>query len=313
MQHTLSSPVELSGIGLHSGAETTLRLLPADSGTGLVFRRLDVTDRDNSIPARWDSVSDTRLCTVVANKAGVFVGTIEHLMAALSACGVDNAIIELDAPEVPIMDGSSAPFVDAINAAGLKTQTAPRRAIRILKEISVIDGEKSVSLKPGIGSCFRVEIDFAHPSIGQQSFEIQLFNGDFESKISDARTFGFVHEVKALRAMGLALGGSLENAVVLDEKTIMNPEGLRHDNEFARHKVLDAVGDIYIAGGPMIGHYEAIKPGHNMNNRILHALFADPTNYEWVDLYMDATDLPSGLSISMMPIEIIRKSSVVAA
>ena len=297
MQHTVSRTIELSGVGLHSGAETVLRLLPADANTGLVFRRVDVADRDNVIPARWDAVVDTRLCTVVANKAGVSVGTIEHLMAALSACGVDNAILELDAPEVPIMDGSSAPFVDAINEAGLKTQAAPRRAIKVLKEVTVVDGDKIVTLKPGIGSRFKAGIDFSHPSIGQQSFEIELFSGDFETKISDARTFGFAHEAKALRAMGLALGGSMDNAIVLDEKSIMNPEGLRHNDEFARHKVLDAVGDIYIAGGPIIGHYEALKPGHNMNNRILHELFSSADNWEWVDLYMDASDMPAGQTI----------------
>ena len=317
MQHTISRPVELSGVGLHSGAETVLRLLPADMGAGLTFRRVDVADRDNMVPALWDSVVDTRLCTVVANKAGVSVGTIEHLMAALSACGVDNAIIELDAPEVPIMDGSSAPFVDAIRQVGLKTQTAPRRAIRVLQDISVVDGDKSVTLKPGVGSRFKAGIDFAHPSIGQQSFEIELFSGDFESKISDARTFGFAHEVKALRAMGLALGGSLENAVVLDDKSIMNPEGLRHDDEFARHKVLDAVGDLYIAGGPIIGHYEATKPGHNMNNRILHELFSNQDNWEWVDLYMDASDLPATQAAEMsavaMQSAMLQKSAVVAA
>lgn len=309
MQHTLSRPVELSGVGLHSGAETVLRLLPADTGSGLAFRRVDVTDRDNLVPARWDFVVDTRLCTVVANKAGVSVGTIEHLMAALSACGVDNAIIELDAPEVPIMDGSSAPFVEAIRSVGLKTQTAPRRAIKILKEVSVVDGDKTVTLKPGIGSRFKAGIDFSHPSIGQQSFEIELFNGEFETKISDARTFGFVHEVKALRAMGLALGGSLDNAVVLDEKTIMNPEGLRHDDEFARHKVLDAVGDIYIAGGPMIGHYEASKPGHNMNNRVLHELFSNPDNWEWVDLYMNtAADSPASVAPAVAHMPVIQET-----
>lgn len=316
MQHTVSRPIELSGVGLHSGAETVLRILPTETGIGLVFRRVDVTDRDNMVPARWDAVVDTRLCTVVANKAGVSVGTIEHLMAALSACGVDNAVLELDAPEVPIMDGSAAPFVEAIQEAGLKTQTAPRRAIKILREVSVVDGDKIVTLKPGIGSRFQAGIDFSHPSIGQQSFAIELFSGDFESKISDARTFGFAHEAKALRAMGLALGGSMDNAIVLDEKTIMNPEGLRHRDEFARHKVLDAVGDIYIAGGPLIGHYEALKPGHNMNNRILHQLFSDAGNWEWVDLYMDASDMPAG-QVSADPVVVqgaaLQKSAVVAA
>ncbi len=315
MQHTVSRPVELSGVGLHSGAETVLRLLPADVGAGLTFCRVDVADRDNLIPARWNSVVDTRLCTVVANKAGVSVGTIEHLMAALSACGVDNAVIELDGPEVPIMDGSSEPFVQAIRDIGLKTQTAPRRAIRILKDISVVDGDKSVVLKPGVGSRFQVAIDFSHPSIGKQAFAIELMNGDFEAKISDARTFGFAHEVKALRAMGLALGGSLENAVVLDDKAILNPEGLRHADEFARHKVLDAVGDIYIAGGPILGHYEAVKPGHNMNNRVLHALFAHPDHWEWVDLYIDMVADPVVVSPAVVAKDVTHaaQSAIVAA
>lgn len=317
MQHTVSRPIELTGVGVHSGAETVLRILPAEIGSGLTFRRVDVADRDNVIPARWDAVVDTRMCTVVANKAGVSVGTIEHLMAALAACGVDNAILELDAPEVPIMDGSSEPFVAAIREVGLKTQTAPRRAIKILKEVSIVDGDKTVTLKPGIGSRFKAGIEFAHPAIGKQSFEIELFSGDFETKISDARTFGFVHEVKALRAMGLALGGSLENAVVLDEKNIMNPEGLRHSDEFARHKVLDAVGDIYIAGGPIIGHYEASKPGHNMNNRILHELFSSDDNWEWVDLYMDATDMPANASADVPEVVIqnaaVTKSATISA
>lgn len=313
MQHTVSRPVELTGVGLHSGSETVLRILPAESGSGLTFRRVDVTDRDNLVPARWDSVVDTRLCTVVANKAGVSVGTIEHLMAALSACGVDNAVIELDAPEVPIMDGSSVDFIVAIREAGLKTQAAPRRAIKILKEVSVVDGDKVVTLKPGIGSRFKAGIEFAHPSIGAQSFEIELFAGDFENKIADARTFGFAHEVKALRAVGLALGGSLENAVVLDEKTIMNPEGLRHEDEFARHKVLDAVGDIYIAGGPIIGQYEASKPGHNMNNRVLHALFADNSNWEWVDLYMDTAPFSPATASPAAPVAAVADKVLTAA
>lgn len=313
MQHTISRPVELTGVGLHSGAETVLRILPAEIGSGLVFRRVDVTDRDNVIPALWNAVVDTRMCTVVSNKAGVSVGTIEHLMAALAACGIDNAVLELDAPEVPIMDGSSEPFVQAIREVGLKTQTAPRRAIRVLKEVEVVDGDKVATLKPGIGSRFKVGVDFSHPVIGAQSFEIDLFNGDFEAKISDARTFGFLHEVNALRAMGLALGGSLENAVVLDDKSVMNPEGLRHDNEFARHKVLDAVGDLYIAGGPIVGHFEAMKPGHNMNNRILHELFSNPENYEWVDLYMDASDRPSGVSAPVTKQVVIEKTSSVNA
>lgn len=287
MQHTVLKPVLLSGIGLHSGAETSLRILPAEARHGIVFKRTDVADRDNIVPARWDTVVDTRLCTVIGNKAGVTVATIEHLMAALRACGVDNAVIELDGPEVPIMDGSSEPFTTAMIAAGFKTQPVPRRAIKILREVTVQDGDKKVTLKPSIGSRFRAEIDFAHPSIGNQSYEIEMLNGNFMQDVAECRTFGFLHEVAALRAQGLALGGSLENAVVLDQGKVLNEEGLRHADEFARHKVLDAIGDIYLAGGPIIGTYEGVKPGHALNNAILHQLFAQPDAWMPMDLYID--------------------------
>lgn len=287
MQHTVLKPAILSGTGLHSGSEVTLRICPADAYTGITFVRDDVTDRDNVIPARWDTVVDTRLCTVVGNAAGVTVGTIEHLMAALSACGIDNAVIHLDGPEVPIMDGSSAPFIDVLTDAGFKTQTAPRRAIKILKEVSIRDGDKVVTLKPSIGSRFRAEIEFAHPSIGRQAYEVEMLSDQFVVDVADSRTFGFVHEVNALRAQGLALGGSLDNAIVLDQTKVMNPDGLRHADEFARHKVLDAVGDIYLAGGPIIGQYDGFKPGHALNNLILRELFAHQDAWAYMDLFID--------------------------
>jgi len=311
MQHTVQKSVSLSGVGLHSGAETILTIKPADVSSGLRFVRVDVSDKNNVIPAKWDHVVDTRLCTVVANKDGVSVGTIEHLMAALAACGVDNAVIELDGPEVPIMDGSSEPFIEAILDGGLKTQTAPRRAIKILKAVEVRDGDKVAVLKPGIGSRYKIEIDFPHKEIGRQSAEIDMFGGDFIGQISDARTFGFLHEVNALRAMGLALGGSLENAIVLDTDSIMNPEGLRAPNEFARHKVLDAVGDLYIAGGPIVGHFEAVKPGHNMNNLVLRALFDQPDAWTYVDLYMDHTpeQVSAGCVAPVVPMRAVASAS----
>lgn len=287
MQHTVRHIVTMNGTGLHSGAETVLRIKPASASTGLVFVRTDVTGKDNRIPARWDHVVDTRLCTVVGNAGGVTVGTIEHLMAAMAACGVDNAEIELDGPEVPIMDGSAEPFIASILEAGLKVQTAPRRAIKILKEVEVRDGDKVATLSPAFGSRYDIAIDFTHPSIGAQSASIDMFSGDFIRQIAHARTFGFLQEVNALRAMGLALGGSLENAVVLDTDSVMNPEGLRCPDEFARHKVLDAVGDLYIAGGPIMGAFKATKPGHNMNNLVLRELFARPDAWTYVDLYMD--------------------------
>ena len=295
MQHTILKTATLSGTGLHSGAETTLRILAADTYQGISFIRKDVTDRNNVIPARWDAVIDTRLCTVIGNTENVTVGTIEHLMAALRACGVDNAVIELDGPEVPIMDGSSAPFVALILKAGLKTQAAPRRAIKIMKEISLQDGDKRVTLKPAVGSRFRAEIDFAHPVIGRQTYEVEMLSDQFITEIADARTFGFVHEVNALRAQGLALGGSLDNAVVLDQTKVMNEDGLRYDDEFARHKVLDAVGDIYLAGAPIIGLYDAYKPGHALNNQILRQMFASPDAWTYVDLFIDLEMAPTSL------------------
>jgi UDP-3-O-[3-hydroxymyristoyl] N-acetylglucosamine deacetylase len=281
MQHTLKSEATLTGTGLHSGAAVTLTLCPVAAGHGIMFVRTDITGRDNVIPARWDHVTDTRLCTVVGNAAGVTVGTIEHLMAALRGCGVDNVIIELDGPEVPVMDGSSAPFVEMIDRAGLVAQNAPRRMLKIFKEVSVeVDG-KIARLRPADGSFFAGRIDFAHPSIGTQERDVQLLNGNFRHDLADARTFGFLSEVEMLRRHGLARGGSLENAVVLDNDGVMNPEGLRHDDEFIRHKLLDAVGDLYLAGGVILGAYESSRPGHALNNALLQALFASPDAWTW--------------------------------
>jgi UDP-3-O-[3-hydroxymyristoyl] N-acetylglucosamine deacetylase len=287
MQHTVAKTIQLTDIGLHSGVETTMTIKPADADTGIVIVRNDVADRNNTIAVRWDHVVDTRLCTVVGNKDGVTVGTVEHIMAALRACDIDNAILELDGPEIPVFDGSSRPFIRAIDATGVKSSAAPRKGIRILKEVRYEEGDKWVVLKPGVGSTFDVTIDFDNKSIGRQSAKLDLYTQDFESQMSDARTFGFLHEVNALRQQGLALGGSLDNAVVIDGEKIMNPEGTRYDNEFARHKLLDAVGDIYLAGGPLLGAYQSFKAGHAMNNKALHALFADPTSYEIVDLFVD--------------------------
>ncbi len=309
MQHTMSKTATLSGVGLHSGAETSLKIKTANIDSGIVFVRTDVSDRDNKVEGKWNRVVDTRLCTVVGNDAGVTVGTIEHLMAALRACGVDNAVIELDGPEVPIMDGSSEPFVKAIQKAGLKTQTAPRKAIKILKEVVIEDGDKRVVLKPAIGSKFKSVIEFAHPSIGKQAYEIEMLNGHFLTDVSDARTFGFFEEVQALRSMGLALGGSMDNAIVLDKTTVMNKDGLRYHDEFARHKLLDAVGDLYLAGAPIIGLYEGFKAGHAMNNKILHALFAQADAWTTMDLYID---IDAAIS-DMVPVQAMKAQLSAAA
>lgn len=287
MQHTLASPITVNGIGLHSGTEVCMTLRPAGVDSGIVFIRTDVADRDNVIPARWDAVVDTRLCTVIGNEHGVTVGTIEHLMAALRGCGIDNLVIEIDGPEVPVMDGSAAPFVERIDEVGLQAQAMPRRAIKILKEVSIEEGGKTARLLPATGSSFGGLIDFDHPSIGRQKYQIQLVNGNFRHDLADARTFGFLHEVEALRRVGLALGGSLDNAIVLDENKVLNRDGLRYYDEFIRHKLLDAIGDLYLAGAPILGAYEADKPGHAMNNALLHKLFATEGAWTTVDLFTD--------------------------
>lgn len=283
MQNTLSKVAVLKGVGLHSGKQITLTLRPAAINAGITFVRTDIAEKDNIIPARWDHVVDTQLCTVIANKDGASVGTIEHLMSALRGCNIDNACIEIDGGEVPVMDGSAMPFVKLIEQAGISAQDAPRRVLKILKDVRVEKDGKLVSLRPADGAVFGGDIEFDHPEIGQQHFETRLLNGNFKHDIAEARTFGFLHEVEWMRSKGLALGGSLDNAIVLDQNHIMNPEGLRFADEFIRHKLLDAIGDLYLAGGPIMGAYDGHKAGHEMNNLILRAVFADKDAYEWVE------------------------------
>jgi UDP-3-O-[3-hydroxymyristoyl] N-acetylglucosamine deacetylase len=270
----------------------TMTLRPAPVGHGIVFVRMDL-DGDNVIPALYDRVTDTRMCTLIANDAGASVGTIEHLMSALRGCGVDNLLIELDGPEVPIMDGSSIPFVEMIDETGLRAQAAPRRVIRILRDIEVRDGDKLARLSPADAFIFGGEIDFVHPAIGRQMFETKLVNGNFRHDIASARTFGFVKEVEFLRQNGLARGGSLDNAVVLDDHAVMNVGGLRFDDEFIRHKLLDAIGDLYLAGAAILGRYDSMRAGHAINNALLHALFASPDAWEWVEV-ADPAEAASG-------------------
>lgn len=291
MQHTIKNAATITGVGLHSGVETTMRLCPAPASSGIVFVRTDVSDRNNRVPALWDKVVDSRLCTLIANEDGVSVGTIEHLMAAIAASGIDNLIVELDGPEVPILDGSSVEFISVIQATGLKAQAAPRRAIKILKEVTIVDGDKTVTLRPDTGMRFDMRIDFSHPFIGLQEYSLDLLEGTFSDEVSSARTFGFLHEVTWMRQQGLALGGSMANAIVLDEQSVMNPEGLRYGDEFVRHKLLDAVGDIYLAGGPILGTYSGFKASHALNNQILRALFAQPDAFAYVDLFVDTVAL----------------------
>ncbi len=283
MQQTLKLPVEMNGVGLHSGQDITLVISPASAGHGIIFKRTDVpADKNPLIPALWNYVIDTQLCTVIGNSHGVSVGTIEHIMSALRGCGVDNALIALNGAEVPVMDGSAIPFVEAIETVGLKQQDKPRRSIRILKEISVEKDGKRVTLSPAEVSTFGGEINFDHPVIKTQSFNVDLLNGNFRHDIAEARTFGFLHEVEWMRSQGLAQGGSMDNAIVLDKDSVMNKGGLRFDDEFIRHKLLDAIGDLYLAGHQIIGAYDSSKAGHEMNNLILHALFQDQSAYEVV-------------------------------
>ena len=279
-QQTLARAVSCTGVGVHSGALTSLTIRPAPVGSGITFIRSDLSG-DNRIPVAYDVVVDTRMCTAIANKAGARLSTVEHVMAALMGCGIDNAEILVNGPEVPIMDGSSADFVELIEDAGLTAQTAPRRHIRVLKTVRVEEADKWVSLAPAAEASFAMEIEFASAAIGQQSRQFTLFNGNFAHELSEARTFGFMHEVEQLRALGLGKGGSLENAIIIEGDKILNEGGLRYSDEFVRHKLLDAVGDLAMAGAPVLGAYRAHKGGHALNNRLLRALFADPANWEW--------------------------------
>jgi len=280
-QRTLKNSMACTGVGLHGGEPVTMTLKPADANTGIHFRRADLDGEHAIIPARWDRVVDTRLCTVLGNDAGVTIGTVEHVMAALAGCGIDNAEIEVDGPEVPIMDGSSEPFVFLIECAGVVEQDAPRRVIRIHKEVQISQGEAEVSLTPGDCLDLNVQIDFDSKAVARQELSVGLMNGSFRKELASARTFGFLHEVEQLRAAGLAKGGSLENAIVVSGDEILNEEGLRYDDEFVRHKMLDAVGDLYLAGAPIIGVFNGARSGHAVNNQLLHKLFADDTAWSY--------------------------------
>jgi UDP-3-O-[3-hydroxymyristoyl] N-acetylglucosamine deacetylase len=286
-QRTLKTAIDCVGIGVHSGRRVTLTITPAPINHGIVFRR---TDLNRTIPARFDNVIDTRLCTTLADPAmqSARVGTVEHLMAALSGLQIDNALIELDGPEVPILDGSSAPFVFLVDCAGSIEQDAPRRVFEILRPVRVTMGEAWAELRPlgrprlgATGKATRplleldLSIDFTASAIGRQSAALLLSPDGFRHEIAAARTFAQAAEVQELQAAGLARGGNFDNAIVVDGANILNPGGLRMANEFARHKLLDAIGDLALAGGSLHGRFTAYRTGHELNNRLLHALFAD--------------------------------------
>ncbi|HEY0599549.1 UDP-3-O-acyl-N-acetylglucosamine deacetylase [Brevundimonas sp.] len=275
-QKTTVAPAIIAGVGVHTGDRVRLAVRPAPVGTGIVFVRTDVTDRDNRIPVSGEAVVDARLNTMIENAAGVRLSTIEHLMAAFAALGVSNAVVEVDGPELPILDGSALQFVQLLDRAGFRRQEAPVRYIEILEPIRVQEGDKTAALLPCDRYEMRFEIDFPTPVIGNQVVDFVVDEEPFRNEIMAARTFGFAHEVEALRKAGLARGGSLENAVVIDGDQILNPGGLRMEREFVKHKALDAIGDLYVLGAPLLGRYEGVKAGHHINNLLVRELLANP-------------------------------------
>jgi UDP-3-O-[3-hydroxymyristoyl] N-acetylglucosamine deacetylase len=284
-QKTIADRVEILGSGVHSAAPARIVIHPAESDHGIIFLRTGMPDgSDRLIEANWRNIRQTALCTVIGDRAGATIATIEHLMAALSGLGVDNALVEIDGPETPIMDGSAAQFVAAIDAAGLVTQARRRKYLKVLKSVYVEQGRCRGELKPfEHGFHVDVEIDFEVATIGKQRRHFEIDPRCFRSEIAKARTFGFVSDVKKLWAAGFALGSSLENSVAIDDDRVLNPEGLRYTDEFVRHKALDVVGDLALAGAPILGAYVAHRPGHALNAAMLTALFADRDNYEIVE------------------------------
>ena len=281
-QRTIKSLVKTVGIGLHSGRKVTLSLRPAPADAGIVFTRVDLPE-PVEIPVAASAIGDTRLASVL-QKNGARVSTVEHLMSACAGLGIDNLYVDVDAEEIPIMDGSAASFVFLLQSAGIEEQSAAKRFIRVKKAVEVREGDKLARLEPFFGFKLAFTIDFRHPAVHKtgQTFSIDFADTSYVREIARARTFGFAHEVEALREMGLARGGSLDNAIVLDEHRMLNNEELRYGDEFVRHKILDAIGDLYVVGHPLIGSYIAHKSGHGLNNQLLRALLADQEAYEFV-------------------------------
>jgi UDP-3-O-[3-hydroxymyristoyl] N-acetylglucosamine deacetylase len=281
-QRTLKAAIHCVGVGLHSGRHVTMVLQPAAANTGIVFRRIDL---GIDIPARFDAVVDTKLCTVLAapDAPEARIGTVEHVMAALTACGIDNAVVEVDGPEIPVLDGSAAPFVFLIDCAGIVEQAEPRRVIEVLRTVTVSDGESFIEIRPATVGGFElaVSIAFDAPAIGRQALSLRVGDSVFRQDLAPARTFALATDIAGLQAAGLAQGGSLENAVVVDGARVLNPGGLRMADEFVRHKMLDMVGDLALAGAALRARVVAHRPGHALNNRLLRALFADRDAWTW--------------------------------
>ncbi len=278
-QQTIRKSFSLNGIGLHSGKKVKITVEPAKVNNGIKFIRTDLT-KDNIVSALWSNVSSTNLCTTISNEKGVSVSTIEHLMSSLSGMHIDNANILINNLEVPIMDGSSLPFVEELENSGLEIQEIPRKIISVKKKILVSNNDSYAKITPNKQFSIDFEIDFESQLVSKQACQLQLINGNYKTDVSSARTFGFEKDVDYLQANGLALGGSLDNAVVVGEKNILNKEGLRFNDEFVRHKILDSIGDLYLAGKPIQGYFYGSKSGHFLNNQLLKELFSDKSNFD---------------------------------
>jgi len=289
-QRTLKNVIRATGVGLHSGEKVFMTLRPAAVNSGIVFRRIDLPS-PVEVKAQAHLVGQTQLCTVLVDENNVKIKTTEHLLAALAGLGIDNAYIDLSSEEVPIMDGSAGPFVFLIQSAGIEEQNAPKRFIRIIKPLQVTDGDKWARFEPYEGFKVGFTIDFKHPAFKKSAAnaEIDFSTTSFVKEISRARTFGFMKDIEAMRDLNLALGGSLDNAIVLDNYRVVNEDGLRYEDEFVKHKILDAIGDLYLMGGPIIGAYYAYKSGHGLNNQLLRALIADTSAWEVVSFEDDAS------------------------
>lgn len=292
-QRTLKQAISATGVGLHSGERVKLTLLPAAPDTGIVFRRTDLPESED-VKAEPALVNDTRLSSTLVTATGVRVGTIEHLMSAFAGFGIDNLIVEVTAAEMPIMDGSAAPFIYLLQSAGVVEQTAPKRFIRVKQPVEIVEGDKWVKLEPMDGFKITLSIEFNHPAfnLAPQKVTVDFASSSYLDEISRARTFGFMHEVEYMRQHGLGLGGSLDNAIVIDDEYVLNPEGLRFPDEFVRHKILDAIGDLYIVGHPLIAAFSGHKSGHALNNKLLRKLLETPDAWEYVS-FTDPLDAPS--------------------
>lgn len=296
-QHTLKAPIRASGIGLHGGRKVFISMLPAPVNSGIVFRRVDVSPVVE-VPASALLVGEATMCSTLI-KDGVKVATVEHIMSALAGLGVDNCIVELSSPEIPILDGSAAPFIYLIQSTGVVAQAAPRRFMRIIKAVQVGEGDKTARLEPYEGYRLSFGIEFKHPAFkaSAQTAVLEFTPTNYIKEVSRARTFGFMRDFEALRSKNLALGASMDNAVALDDYRVVNPDGLRYDDEFVRHKILDAVGDLYLIGAPLLGAYSAYKSGHALNNQLACAVLKDTDAWEWATFETGQTAAPAIVSM----------------